>query len=254
MRRLLLAFLIALSASACGKKGPLIYPDLLVPEAPKEVTLWQSGLGMKFSFFLPQKDRAGRPLTDLAGVKVMKRETIPAQEEVCPACTSAFRLFRTLYVDFRDEGAARRYGNLMVVLDSDVTLARNYTYTIVPFTKDGVDGQGSAPVTATMVEPPPEPSLRVIPTVTDIRLEFGGRTPAAGTFMGYNIYRAVKGEPLPFLPLNKEPVRGKSYTDSGLDRYLTYRYAARTVVRLPTGEKVESGLSNQEDGALRNEE
>ena len=253
MRRLCLSLVIVLVISACGKKGPLIYPDQLVPDSPTAVTLRQAGLGMKLSFLLPQKDRAGQPLANLAGVRVLKRETMPGQAQECSTCMDGFRLFKTLYVDLQDD-SVRRYGDMMIVLDSDVTIDRTYAYTVEPFTKEGVDGQGSVPVLATMVDPPLPPLLRVIPSATDIRLEFKGRPPARGTFVGYNLYRTVKGGALPFLPLNREPLPGTSFTDSGLDRRLTYTYGARMVVRMPTGEMVESSLSNQEDGALKDEE
>jgi hypothetical protein len=59
---------------------------------------------------------------------------------------------------------------------------------------------------------------------------------------------------LPFLPLNKEPLPGTSYTDIGLDRRLTYSYAVRMLVRMPTGDLVEGSLSSLEDGALRDDE
>jgi predicted small lipoprotein YifL len=183
MRRLYLITVMVLFVSACGKKGPLVYPDLLVPEAPAAVTVRQSGLGMKLSFQLPRKDRSGRPLADLAGVRVLKRETLPGQAEECSSCMDGFRLFKKLYVDLQ-EGSVRRYGNLIIMLDGDVTIDRTYTYTVVPFTKRGVDGQGSAQVMATMVEPPPPPLLRVIPSPTDIRLEFEGHHPAKGTLVG----------------------------------------------------------------------
>jgi predicted small lipoprotein YifL len=255
MRRLGLVFVIALLAGACGKKGPLIYPDLLVPDSPAGVTLRQTGPGMKLSFVLPSKDRAGRPLADLAGVKVLRREAMPDQGRACPACTDAFRLFRTMYVDVQDD-SVRRYGSMMILLDNDVLLDVSYSYTLVPFTRQGVDGQGSAPVTATMTQPPLPPALRAIPAPTEIVLNFEGRPPVPGTYTvaGYNLYRSVKGQPLPFLPLNREPLPGNSYIDTGLDRRLTYSYGVRTVVRMPTGHLVESGLSNQVEAALKNAE
>lgn len=252
MRRLCLILVIAFLMSACGKKGPLIYPDQLVPESPTAVTVRQTGLGMKLSFLLPQKDRAGRPLGNLAGVRILKRESLPGQE--CSACTDTFQLFKKVYVDFQDE-SVRRYGSLMMVLDSDVTVARSYSYTFVPFTKGEVDGQGSASATATLEQPPLPPTLHVISLPTEIKLEFGGRPPAVGTRVGYNLYRTAKGETMPFLPLNKEPMTGNGYTDSGLDRRATYLYAVRILVRMPTtGEVVESAFSNQVEGALKDEE
>ncbi|MBI2354175.1 MAG: fibronectin type III domain-containing protein [Deltaproteobacteria bacterium] len=253
MRRLSLLLVIPLLLAACGKKGPLIYPDMLVPEAPSAVTVRQAGVGMRLSFVLPRKDLAEQSLTDLAGVRILKRESMPSPPQDCPACTDSFRLFRTLYVDVQD-GSVRRYGSLMVLLDSDVRAAGVYTYRVVPFTKKGVDGAASAPVTATMVPPPIPPVLHIFPSPTDIRLEFVGLLPVIGSLVGYDLYRAVKGEDLPFLPLNKAPLSGSSFTDSGLNRGVTYSYAARLIVRMPTGELVESILSNQVEGALREDE
>jgi len=253
MRHLSLLFALTLLITGCGRKGPLIYLDMLVPAAPTVVTARQAGPGMKISFVLPQKDLAGQNLTDLAGVNVFKREATLDQGQECSACSESFRLFRKLYVDIQD-GSVRRYGNLMILLDSDMRIGNIYTYKVVPFRKDGLDGASSAQVSATMVKPPLPPALQVFPSPTDIRLEFAGEPPAVGAFMGYNLYRADKGEPPPFLPLNKEPLPGGSYTDSGLDRGVVYSYAARTVVRMPTGEMVESNLSNMVEGALRDEE
>jgi len=253
MLRLCLVVVMALLMSACGKKGRLIYPDLLVPESPSSVTLRQTGPGMKLSFLLPQKDRAGQPLVDLAGVRILKREALPGQPQECSACMDEFRLFKTLYVDVR-ESSVQRYGTMMIVMDGAVTIGRTYSYQVVPFTKAAVDGQGAPQLTATMVEPPPHPVLRVIPSPTDIRLEFDATPSAKGTLVGYNLYRAVKGETLPFLPLNSAPLQEAHYTDSGLVRHLTYSYAVRMVVRMPAGEMVESSLSNLADGALLNDE
>lgn len=253
MRRLTLLLVISLLLAACGKKGALIYPDLLVPEAPSAVSVRQAGVGMRLSFVLPRKDLAGQNLTDLAGVKVLKRESMPDPSQECPACTDSFRLFRTLYVDVQD-GGARRYGNLMVLLDSDVRIGGIYTYRVVPFTRGAVDGAASIPVTATMQPPPLPPVLHVFPSPTDIRLEFVGLLPVTGTLVGYNLYRTERGGEMPFLPLNREPLSGSSYTDSSLIRGVTYSYAARIVVRMPTGETVESILSNEVEGALKDDE
>ena len=89
----------ALLATACGRKGPLIYPDMLVPAAPAAVTAQQSGSAVKLQFALPDKDRAGRPVKGVAGVKISKRSTEADQKEVCRSCTTDYRLFRTLYLD-----------------------------------------------------------------------------------------------------------------------------------------------------------
>lgn len=253
MRTLPLLFAMLMLIAGCGKKGALIYLDMLVPEAPSDIAARQAGPGMKLSFVLPKKDLAGQNLTNLSGFNILKREATPVIGEECDTCKEAFRLFRKLYIDFQDE-SVRRYGNLMILMDSDVRTGSVYTYKVVPFTKDGQDGVSSAPVTAAMLQPPSPPVLRAVPSPTDIKLEFAGAAPLAGTFVGYNLFRADKGEPMPFLPLNKLPISGAIHTDSGLERGMTYSYGVRSVVRMPSGEIVESALSNIVEAALRDEE
>jgi predicted small lipoprotein YifL len=81
--RLLLISIVLLSASGCGKKGPLLYPDMLVPAAVSALTASQSGTNVKIAFELPGKDLAGRPIRDLAGATVFKREE-SSLKQPCP--------------------------------------------------------------------------------------------------------------------------------------------------------------------------
>lgn len=253
MRSLTLLFAMIMLIAGCGRKGPLIYPDMLVPEAPADVAAQQAGPGMKLSFMMPRKDLAGQNLTNLSGLDILKRETTPVKGDDCDTCKEAFRLFRKLYIDFQDEGV-RRYGSLLVLMDSDVRIGSVYTYKVVPFTRDSLDGAASAPVTAAMLQPPPPPALSAVFTPTEVKLEFAGGAPLMGTLAGYNLFRVDKGEPMPFLPLNKLPLPGTIHTDSGLERGVTYRYAVRSVVRMPSGEILESALSNIVEGALKDED
>jgi hypothetical protein len=253
MRSLPILFAMIMLIAGCGRKGPLIYLDMLVPEAPSAVLARQAGPGMKLSFVLPKKDLAGQNLRNLSGFNILKRETTPVIGEECDTCKEPFRLFRKLYIDFQDE-SVRRYGSLMILMDSDVRIGSVYTYKVVPFTRDSLAGAAAAPVSAAMLQPPAPPVLRAVPSPTDIKLEFTGVAPLTGVLEGYNLFRAGKDEPMPFLPLNKLPLPGTTHTDSGLERGETYSYGARSVVRMPSGEIVESALSNIVEGALRDEE
>ena len=253
MRRLSLLLLIALLTPACGKKGALIYPDLLVPAAPTAVAVRQAGPSMKLVFSLPDVDKAGQNITDLTGVKVLRHESVPGQEVDCSTCATDFQIFKTMYIDHLDS-SSRRYGRLMVFLDSDVRAGREYAYKVLSFTKDNVDGEASKPVLAVLVQAPLPPVLQALSAPTEIKLEFVGLPPLEGDLAGYNLYRSVKGESLPFLALNKELLTGNSYIDTGLERGVTYVYAARIVVRMPKGDLVESVLSNEAMAALRDDE
>jgi predicted small lipoprotein YifL len=250
--RFLLIAIMLLSASGCGKKGALLYPDMLIPSAVTALTASQTGTSVKIVFELPDKDLAGRPLRDLAGATVFKRVESSLQQPDCPACTDDFLLFRKVYLDL--PGTAQIYGNKVVLLDGETRRNTAYGYYVVPFVRDNSVGANSAPVRVRVTLPPLPPVLQVLPAPTEIKLEFVALAPEEGSLVGYNVYRSVKDEPMPYLPLNNLPLAATVYVDSGLDRKVTYRYVVRAVVRMPWGGFVESGASNEGEGALAEDE
>jgi predicted small lipoprotein YifL len=253
MRKLACLLLVAFAITACGKKGPLVYPEMLVPAAPSNVAVQQSGNSMKLSFGLPSKDRAGRNLSNLAGVAILKRDAMADQLPGCSACTDDFSLFRKLNLDFLPTGTQRN-GSMILLLDGDVRPGRNYSYIVSAFTRGDVAGASSVPITAVMVQPPLPPVLQAISQPTEINLEFVGLPPLEGSIAGYNVYRALKGENFSYWPQNREPLAANLFTDVGLERGTMYVYAVRTVIRLSTGTFVESGMSNEVEGKLKDDE
>lgn len=158
------------------KKGALIYPEMLVPAAPSAVSTQQTGTIVKLSFVAPQRDRAGRSLRDLVGIKVLRREAITGQSDSCSACVADFALFHKLYMDLPDQ-AVRRYGSLMMLLDTDVRIGSDYSYIVVAYNGDDHDGEPAAPVTVSMVPAPESPALTATAEPTEIRLKFTARPP-----------------------------------------------------------------------------
>ena len=253
MSKLACLLLIAVAISGCGKKGPLIYPDMLLPAAPADVSVQQAGTAIKLSFTVPSKDQAGRNLTGLTAVKIIKRDEPTGQSPGCSSCTTDFSLFRKLNLEPLPSGT-QRIGSLMLLLDSDVQPGRTYTYRVSVVTKDDQEGALSVPAAAAMSLAPLPPVLQVQSQPTEIQLEFVGLPPHEGIVVGSNVYRSLKGEPFSLLPLNREPLTGNRFTDVGLERGTTYVYGVRTVVRLPSGGRVESGVSNEAEGRLKDDE
>lgn len=253
MRKLACLLLAAFSVAACGKKGPLFYPDMLVPAAPSGVTAQQSGNSVKLSFALPSKDLAGRNFAGLSGVTIVKRDEPAGQDPGCSACTTDFSLFRKLNLELLPPDT-QRYGGLLVVLDGAVQDGRAYTYRVAAVAADNQEGALSAPVTVKMVPALTPPVLQAVSQPTEILLDFAGLPPGEGNITGYNVYRALKGELFPLKPLNREPLTANRFADVGLDRRTSYVYAVRSVVRLPSGVKVESSLSNEVEGRLKDDE
>ena len=253
MRTFAVVMFVALVVTACGKTGPLVYPEMLVPAAPSNVAVQQSGSSIKLSFVLPSKDRAGRNISNLAGITILKRDTMAGQPLGCSACTDDFYLFRKLNLDLLPTGTQRN-GSLVLLLDGDVQQGRSYSYIVSAFTRDDVSGAASLPIATVMVPPPLPPVLRVTSQPTEIDLEFDGLPPMEGALAGYNLYRAKKGEPFSYWPLNEAPLTAQHFSDEGMEREITYAYVARTVVRLSTGTLVESAPSNEVQGKLKDDE
>lgn len=252
-RRSALVIGMSLMATACGKKGPLIYPDMLVPAAPTAVAALQSGSAVKLQFALPDKDRAGRPVQGVAGVKINRRAVEAAQKDVCRSCMTDYRLFRTLYLDHLPDNT-QRFGNRLVILDGDVSAGNSYSYSIVPFTTDGVDGASSPTADVRVATPLPAPALKIESLPAELKLQISSQPLKFGRLLGYNLYRSSAATARSYQPLNREPLKGNEYVDAGLERGVKYRYSARALIMQASGDIAESTESTEVEGMLKDDE
>lgn len=244
---------LSLLAGACGRKGALVYPDMLVPAAPS-VTARQSGAAVKLQFSIPAKDRSGQSVQGLAGMKISRRVHDAGQKDVCRSCTTDFTLFRTIYLELLPHDI-QRFGNQMILVDSDIHAGNLYSYRVVPFLADGVEGAAStvADVSVSIPLSPPVVSIESQPTEVKLHLSMSSMG-SAGQVLGYNLYRTSAPAVRSYLPLNSEPVRGNDYTDSSLERGVRYRYSATALIVQETGTVVESRESDAVEGILKDDE
>lgn len=215
--------------TGCGKTGPLVYPDLLVPEAPQSVQLEQRGGGLQLSFNLPSKDRRGRGLKEPFVMQVQRRELNPDEQGECGSCPQDYRPAQRIDPEF--PGPALKFGNRLVLLDADVRHGKRYQYRLVAVSKDGEAGTAAETVRAMVCTAPPAPTMSAKTMHGGIvALDVRGEVPDNAELVGYAIYRAASDEPMPFLPLATTPALSH-YEDQTVQRGITYRYAARLVVR-----------------------
>lgn len=224
---LTLAGLLALGG--CGKKGPLIYPDLLVPEAPQAVQLEQRGNALQLSFSLPSKDRRGRGLKEPFVLQVQRRELTAGERGECGRCPQDYQ--PALKIDPQFPDPAMKFGNRVILLDTAVSRGRQYQYRLVAVTPEGAAGTPVETVRAMVCVPPPIPGLTVKPLHGGIlALDMQGDVPDNAELVGYTVYRATGDEPLPFLPL-ASTLGSSRYEDQSVQRGISYRYAVRLVIR-----------------------
>ncbi len=253
LRRSVLFVGLSLMATACGKKGALIYPDMLVPAAPAVVSAQQSGSVVKLQFTLPEKDRAGRPVQGVAGVKISRKAAETAQKDVCQSCMTDYMLFQTLYLD-RLPTNVQRFGNRLVVLDGDVSVGNSYSYSIIPFTADNLDGASSAVSIVRVATPVPAPFLEIESLPTEVKLQISSQPLISGSLLGYNLYRSSATTARSYQPLNREPLKGNAYVDAVLERSVKYRYSARALIVTTSGDIAESLESQEVEGMLKDDE
>lgn len=230
MRYLGLVLLGTITISGCGKRGPLVYPDMLVPEAPQSVQLEQQGSSLQLSFNLPARDRRGRGLKEPFVVQVQRRELQPDEQAACGSCAKDYHTARLIDPAF--PAPAMKFGNRMVLLDSEVSQGKRYQYRIAAISTDGAESGALAETATARVCSVPLPPVITAQAVHGgmIVLQLQGELPENAELVGFAIYRASGDEALPPLPL-VTTLGATRYEDQTVQQGVSYRYAARTVVR-----------------------
>lgn len=252
--RSLLLVVFSSMLTACGKKGPLIYPDMLVPAAPVSAAGYQSGPFVKLQFMLTDKDKAGRPVQGVTGVKIRRKGSETVQKDVCQSCLTDYLLSQTVYFDHLP-GTAQRIGNQLIYFDSEVRAGNSYSYLVTPFMGDGTDGASATIADIRVTTPLPGPELKIESLPTEVKITFSGQPPVAGRLLGYNLYRTTgDGGSRSYQPLNRQPLKNSEFVDSSLERGVKYRYTGRAVITLTTGGIAESLESYEVEGMLKDDE
>jgi len=87
-----------------------------------------------------------------------------------------------------------------------------------------------------------------------VKLQITSQPPKSGSLLGYNLYRWSIVTPRSYQPLNREPLKGNEYVDAALERGVQYRYSARSLIVLESGDVMESAESDAVGGMLKDDE
>lgn len=179
MALLLLAILPVVSG--CGRKGALVPPEALVPAAVETLAAQQQGDLIRLSWVAPGKEKSGRPLKDLAGFRLQRRD-IRRDGSDCAACADSWQLLKEI-------DATLPTGNGGFVYLDSRPAGTVSQYRLTAFSRSG--GTGPAALTAELLMlpplPPPSMTLKLLPSA--IRISLSCNPAADSRLKGYNIYR-----------------------------------------------------------------
>lgn len=226
---------------ACGRKGALVPPEALVPATVDSLRVEQQGGDFRVSWRAPGKEQSGRPLRDLAGFQLLRRQILPGEPD-CAACSDAWQLLAAVDLDL-PRNVEQREG-VYLYRDSGVKPGTDTQYRLVALSKSGgVSRPATSPVRK-LLPVPPAPTLTATTTPTSVTLELDPGTMAGSPFAGFNLYRRGAGDDPALFPINPAPITARSYEDQRVDYGRTYRYSATTVVKV--GDDLAESLPSQE--------
>ena len=218
----------------CGKKGPPVSYDRIVPKAITDLGASVREGRVILQWSLPRENTDGSDLVDLVGFKVLRGHP----EEGCEACPE--RLVPVAEIGLAPGVSHWIEASRVFWTDKGLRAGRKYFYRVLAFNRRGHFSQESNRVELQWDFPPPPPrQFQAVAGDGMVELRWASAKEAAG----YNIYRAEKGEGFPLNPLNSKPTEGTYYRDIQVVNDRDYQYVVRSVKK--AGETfIEGGNSN----------
>lgn len=236
MNRIVILLIFISSLAGCGRKGDLIPPEALVPASVTQLQVEQQGTDLRLSWQGPAREQSGRPLRDLAGFRLLRRD-LAADGSGCASCPDSWQLLANVDPDL--PGETKRSGATFIHFDRERPLGSASQYRLVAFSKSG---GVSLPVTSPVkrVQPPvPAPAISASLLKDGIAIAFNFSAPAGTKLLGYRLYRRQADEAAALLPLTAAPITTTTWEDRQLQYDRRYRYSATALVE-SGGEQVES--------------
>ncbi len=205
---------------ACGKKGPPVSFDRIVPKAITDLGALVREGRVVLQWSLPRENTDGSDLVDLVGFKVLRG----SPEEGCEDCPE--RLVPVAEVDLAPGVNHWIEANRVFWADRGLRAGKKYLYRVRAFNRRGHFSQGSNRVELQW-DIPPSPPKQFQGVAGDgvVKLQWVAAKEAGG----YNIYRSEKGEGFSLSPLNPRPIKETYYRDTGVVNDVEYRYVVRSV-------------------------
>lgn len=230
MKSILTAALLIMSLIACGKKGPPLPPDTLVPAQASGFAAEGKGETLLLSWTIPKKNNDGSALNNLAGFKLYQKKS----GEGCNSCPSEFPIYADIDIEAPGHSAnAVIQGKRIILTLSEMEPGLSYSFKVATYNKSGYFGEFSEVITLNWTSPPAPPSgLKGIGSDRSVTLSWQpSPDEKREDFAGYHIYRAKTPGAYSKSARNAAPLETESYTDLGLKNDIPYYYIVKSVTR-----------------------
>jgi len=136
MKRLfVVALILAVLASACGKKGDPHAPELVIPKTITNLSARSGPSAIALTWSRPTEYVDGKELKDLASFVIFRKEV----SQSCPDCPVPYRQLTTVNVEDREKFVKQKQYRFD---DSDIRPKAIYRYRV---SSQLIDGTLSAP-------------------------------------------------------------------------------------------------------------
>lgn len=243
MKNILTATLLITLLIACGKKGPPLPPESLVPQQVSGLVAQGKPEGLVLSWDIPQKNNDGSTLDDLAGFKLYQKKS----GEGCNSCPSEFPIYADIDIEAPGHSAnAIIQGNKIIFSLPEMEPELSYSFKVAPYNKSGYFGEFSKVVSLKWTKPLAPPlGLKGIANDRSVTLSWLPSTAKTNEgFAGYLLYRASAPGAYSKSPLSAAPVETESYTNLGLENDKPYYYVVKSVTK--DGQTLTEGASSEE--------
>jgi hypothetical protein len=126
----ILGSLFVLLFIGCGKKGEPRAPELATPQLIRNLTAKPDRTGIVLTWSRPTEYVDGRPLTDLTGFVIFRKELSPS----CPECPVPYRPLTAVNVEDREKFVKQKQYRY---IDENAQAQMIYRYRVSSQLKDG---------------------------------------------------------------------------------------------------------------------
>ncbi len=237
-RRRLLALCLAVGAlAACGKKGPPVPPEVRVPTVPGALRGAVDEQSIVVSWNAPGTRLDGSRLRKITLYRLYRREEADAGPAKSAMLSSGHIVGYDEVATIRPEAPAPAtvQGSAVTWVDRRaLSMGRRYVYVVTAEDELGRTSGPSGRLIVPFLAAPPAPrGLTGTPGDRRVSLtwqtpEATGTTAAATGEIRYLVLRGV-GAAGALAPITAQSIAGTTFTDTGVDNDVDYRYAVRAV-------------------------